>query len=380
MNFIFAKKILFLSFIVLNQSCSDSSDAVTPSDDNNKKDPSIETKTTFKLIGEVIISNTDFESTTIGGLSGIDYHNGTYYVISDDPINPIRYYTMNLKFDADNFTSVEVTGVHKFLDIQGNPIQDNTVDPESIRFDPESNKIIWVSEGNVKSGIPPALFETGIDKITTASTKTPEILSLFGVIPNGALEGLSLSYDKKGYWIAMELPLFQDGNIPTFASNNSPVRISYIDKKSNEVTQQFAYNLDKLAIDPKGAPGSSINGLVEILSINDTEFYTLERSFSRGDNGGTVIKLFKTTITGASNIKDIASLKGADYNLMKKELIFNFDSIKEQLPSKQIDNIEGICFGPELSNGNKSLVFVADDNFKRNADQINQFIVLEVID
>ena len=61
-----------------------------------------------------------------------------------------------------------------------------------------------------------------------------------------------------------------------------------------------------------------------------------------------------------------------------KELVFNFNSVKDQLTNGIIDNIEGMCFGPELKNGKRSLMLVSDNNFNSFADQINQFILMEI--
>jgi hypothetical protein len=41
-----------------------------------------------------------------------------------------------------------------------------------------------------------------------------------------------------------------------------------------------------------------------------------------------------------------------------------------------IDNIEGMTFGPLLSNGHKTLVFVADNNFSK--DQKAQLLLFEI--
>lgn len=40
------------------------------------------------------------------------------------------------------------------------------------------------------------------------------------------------------------------------------------------------------------------------------------------------------------------------------------------------DNIEGVTFGPRLSNGKRSLIFIADNNF--NPFERNQLLLFEV--
>jgi hypothetical protein len=40
------------------------------------------------------------------------------------------------------------------------------------------------------------------------------------------------------------------------------------------------------------------------------------------------------------------------------------------------DNVEGMTLGPELPNGHKTLIFVADNNFSK--DEITQFFLFEI--
>ena len=41
-----------------------------------------------------------------------------------------------------------------------------------------------------------------------------------------------------------------------------------------------------------------------------------------------------------------------------------------------IDNIEGVTFGPRVSTGNPSLLFVSDNNF--NKEQVSQLLLFEL--
>ena len=63
----------------------------------------------------------------------------------------------------------------------------------------------------------------------------------------------------------------------------------------------------------------------------------------------------------------------------KKELVFDFDSIVPQLSSDfpSLDNLEGVCFGPVLGDGARSLVLVSDGNF--NKSQRTQFLILKIM-
>ena len=57
---------------------------------------------------------------------------------------------------------------------------------------------------------------------------------------------------------------------------------------------------------------------------------------------------------------------------MTKRLLLDFDTL-----TIGSDNLEGLCFGPTLANGHRTLVLISDDNFNRG--QATQFLAFEVI-
>ena len=65
----------------------------------------------------------NFNNTTVGGLSGIDYDasNKRYYFISDDrsDINPARFYTASIFITQKGIDSVVFTDVHKLVQANG---------------------------------------------------------------------------------------------------------------------------------------------------------------------------------------------------------------------------------------------------------------------
>ena len=110
------------------------------------------------------------------------------------------------------------------------------------------------------------------------------------------------------------------------------------------------------------------------------EFLILERAFSGGyDDGGTTVKLYYANTKGATNISKTRSLKEADYRVATKTLLVEFDDLRSQLTNGVVDNLEGMCFGPRLPNGNQTLMIVSDNNFNKFNPQLNQFLLFEII-
>lgn len=335
--------------------------------------------TSLRFIDEVILpNNTEFENTSVGGLSGIDYANGRWFVICDDRKKP-RFYEFDLKFTIDNFEHAKVSDVTILRDTTGNPFTPGTADPESLRVT-DTGMIVWSSEGNISTKVDPFLRISDANgayknSITLPSRYRAKQNGIKGPRNNGVFESLSRDYTSKNFWTAIELPLEEDGDVPTSTTAMSPVRLAFIDMEKKTFGQEFAYELGKVA--RKGE--IEVNGITEILSYDKNSFLVLERSYSKGyEDGGNSIKVYKATTSGATDVSGISSLSKTAYTPVKKELLLDFDTIRNQLKNGIIDNIEGMSFGPDFPNGNRSLIFVSDNNFNAFGAQITQFILFEV--
>ncbi|CAM4297955.1 esterase-like activity of phytase family protein [Zobellia roscoffensis] len=329
----------------------------------------------------VLPDSTMYADTQVGGLSAIDYADGKWYMISDDPKAPIRFYNADIQFDDNGFNNVAINGVTELLSGGNLPFADGEVDPEAIRITP-GGSVLWSSEGNVNGGVDPFVRIADMDGSYKSSISISNKFKVDadenrGPRHNGVIEGLSVAHDKNGYWASMELPLAQDGPEPMVEDTDSPVRIVHIDD-SGAFGKEFAYELDPIAR-KFNETSFTVNGIVEILEYDTDKFLVLERSFSTGyADGGNDVKIYDVDASGATDVSGMDSLLDADYKKATKKLLFDFESVRNQLTDGVVDNIEGITFGPELENGNRSLVLVADNNFSAFGPQLNQFILLEV--
>lgn len=359
------KYLLFLSIFVFVAAC------FKPTTNNLK----------LSFVDEYIVPDTlKINNTKIGGISGIDFYNGAYYLVIDDAANP-RFVKASLFIDMDTISYIDFKEVIVMNDSLTNFYDTNVLDLESIFI--HNNQAHFVSEGAINRGKDPSVFITTLKGDFIKEYQIPSIFKAHSNAKpkhNASFEGSSKSIDKKGFWVAMEGVLGADGEEPSFSTINSPIRISYFPFDNHKAVKQFAYMLEPITRPSKGT--MNVNGVTSILEYKTNHFFVIERTYQSGyGKDGNIIRIFEATIDKEStDVLAYTSLKETPYVPLKKRLLLDFDSIKDHLSLGFIDNIEGITFGPTLNNGNKSLLIVSDDNFQLYGKQLSQFILLEMIE
>ncbi len=187
---------------------------------------------------------------------------------------------------------------------------------------------------------------------------------------NSVFEGLSFADDYKTVFVNVEEPLYNDGSRAGLNDSTGIIRIIKFDVATKTPVAQYAYRIDAVAHSPVPQGAFILNGISEILSAGKNKLIVIERSFSTGMPGCT-IKIYLADLTSAENIKDEASVDNEPVKMISKKLLINMDAL-----GIYIDNIEGVCFGPVLPNGHKTLVFVSDNNFI--PIQKTQFLLFEI--
>ncbi|APG59975.1 esterase-like activity of phytase family protein [Christiangramia salexigens] len=318
-----------------------------------------------------------YENTKVGGLSGIDYYNGSYYLVSDQASNP-RIYIANIDIKNKKFESIEL---EKLITIEKTgQFFEAYLDLEAVRYDSDSKEIVIASEGMIDQSKDPGIYRLNEQGELKNKFKLPSYFSSTGNKKprnNGVFEGLTESFDKKAYWTATELPLEHEGPKPKIYPTKSHIRITKFDKKTGDPVHQFVYKLDGISKLPINY--FAVNGVTEILEYKQDRFLILERAYSAGyGSHGNTVKIFEVDASKATNTLNFENLKNENYLKAEKKLIFNFKSVRDKLTDGIIDNIEGMTFGPELENGKRSLILVSDNNFNSFSKQLNQFILLEI--
>ena len=330
-----------------------------------------------RLLGETTLPHgLDFEGTTVGGLSGIDRdpRTGQYVLISDDRSErqPARAYTAEIPVTADGVGPVRLTATRPLLRPDGTTYPKGTVDPEDVRWDPRTGTAWWTSEGErAQQLIDPSIRRAATDGSFAGELPLAPNLAMrpeTGPKQNEVLEGLTFAAGGDLVVGAVEGPLLQDGESPT-VEHGALSRITAQDR-SGAVVAQVAYPLDPVfAASPTG--GFSNNGISAILADGDDPFryLVMERSFVTGV--GNSIRIYEVDARGATDVRDVDSLAGAQVAPVRKTLLADLS----ELGLSAVDNVEGMTWGPRVGS-ERSLVLVSDDNF--SPAQTTQVIALAV--
>ena len=316
-----------------------------------------------------------------------------YYLISDDrsAFSPTRFYTARLTIDAHAFADVALQSVVTLLRPGATPYppfgSGGAADAEAVRFDRVTRSLWWTSEGERKVGraggegrlTDPFIRQASLDGRYLAEVPLDPMFRMSadrrGPRNNRAFEGATLSADARSLWVAMEGPLFQDGPMPT-STNGAWLRFSRYDRtprgRFGPLAMQFAYPVDPIPAAHALTLAHAINSVTDILAFDADRFLVLERAFALGT--GWRIRLFEADARDASDVATIPSLAERTHGFvpMRKRLVLDYGTL-----GIGIGNLEGLCFGPTLANGHRTLVLVSDDNF--NPGQATQFLAFEIM-
>jgi len=336
------------------------------------------------FLGEAIINPASGEADDppVGGLSSLLWDRGAvYYSISDDrgQRGPARYYRLEIdlsngRLDADGAV---VTGWHPLRDASGEPFEFETYDLEGFTTDGEH--LFASSEGDASANLPPfvgAFSPDGqlLERLGLPPGFAPAADGSSGIRNNLAFESLTLDPTDRFLFTATESALLQDGPAAT-PEAGTMARILRFDRTHGVFDAQFAYPIEPVHAEPPNPGGQAVNGLVELVALSGEHLLALERSFVADAYPIHSIKLFEVCLEGATDISAIPSLAEAgvgSFQPAAKRLVVDIVTLVPRF-----DNIEGFTFGPTLPSGERTLIFISDDNFapQRQVTQVLAFAV-----
>ena len=322
----------------------------------------------------------------IGGLSGLaPIGDGRELLaVSDDRDHP-RVFRLRISNKAGRL-QVATAGV---IYLQASPAAPSMLDPEAIAVTRDGHMLI-TSEGmgNEETRAPPAVIEYGSDgqfirqflvRPRYSPTSTGPMTS--GARDNAGFESLTMASDFSRFFTGTELPLVQDGDDDSFKAGARSRLLEYVNTGSSfEPRREFAYEIEPLAR-PDFDVGRAVNGLVELLSLGGDALLSMERGFvESADRVRSMnrIRIFRIDLTGATDVSGIDSLRNAPHIVpVRKTLVVDVNGVPGLAPPlTQLDNFEGIAWGPKTTDGRRSLLIVSDDNFSES--QVTGFLLLRV--
>jgi hypothetical protein len=240
-----------------------------------------------------------------------------------------------------------------------------------LRFDPEGLRTDRHGKIFISDEYGPSLFQFSMTGERTAVLKVParflvarpsadpaeeSALNSSGRQTNGGLEGLAIVPDGTRLYASMQRPLIQESEPAKKGKRTgTSTRILEFDLKQGS-TREFLYPLDE-----------SVNGVSEILAVNDHEFLVLERD-GRGGTDARNKKVFKVDLSDATDISSRNSLPATGIpegvTPVRKTLFLDFLAPKFGLAGPDFpEKIEGLAFGPDLPNGRRLLIVAIDNDF-----------------
>lgn len=282
---------------------------------------------------------------TITGMSGITCCGGDNYIAVMDNSNKLVALKVTYQDDGA-IQDVAVVAGRSLVDAR---------DYEGIAYtDPDHHSVLLSDESTTK---PTAIYEY---RLSTGALQQKIVLPpIFGTQrPNFGMESLTRRPDGGEVWTANEEALAADGEQST-PEAGSIVRLQRLrfDGKTYTPGEQYAYVTDPIHVGSGQSPSRS--GVSDLVELPDGTLLVLERSCGIG------LPPFRTAVyqvdfTGATDISRPpldtglnGFARGQDYRPVSKKLLLASGAIGE--------NLEGLCLGPTLANGNRVLLGVVDD-------------------
>lgn len=336
----------------------------------------------LEFLGDYQLPVQTEEGLKVGGLSGLTYdrQRDQFYAISDDRQYP-RFYTLKLKIAPSGqrpaLTAVAVEQATLLRDGQGHPYAADQLDPEGIALSPRDSLLIS-SEGVRATQALPLIGEfdrqTGqLQQILPLPQRFLTLKPGQGIRDNLGFEALTLAAtstlpdDPFRLFTAPENGLAQDldPEVPSWAA---PLR--WLHYSINSIASPTLVAENPYLLDPAPA-GILANGLSDLLTLpQEGTFLSLERTFGLTGFGA---KLFQVANTNATDSAGRTSLAGSRARLdsLRKQLLLDLSTL-----GLELDNLEGLSWGPRFADGSASLILVSDDNFR--PEQVTQFLLFRV--
>jgi len=268
-----------------------------------------------------------FEYRAATDFSGLTWAGGSDYFTVSDKVRAIFPMSIALEPASGKILSASIgTAI---------PVKTKLADFEGIAFVP-GKQLAYVS---CETG--DGIFGFDLKKRTVIPVAVPPIFSK--ARNNKSLESLTYDSTIGNFWTANEEALKCDGPM-SGSERGTVVRLQRFDGAFRP-TGQFAYVTEPSTYRAHGGG----TGVSDLALLPNGELLVLERVVG---TFGLSVKIFRTELGGATDISKVPALAGGEYKPAAKTLIFSRATLT--------NNFEGIALGPQLADGWRSLILIAD--------------------
>lgn len=275
----------------------------------------------------------------------------TFAVVDDKSPSP-GFYLFNIQMDS---TTGKITHVER-LGFHGTG-ESSAEDNEDLVFVPKSQSLFITSE---------AL--SSVEEFDLSGHKTgrrlnvPEQFGPKNTDPNNGLE--SLAHDKESgiFWLTTECPLPADGMVFNGTDSVGGMRIQSFGADLNP-QQQWAYRLEPPLQKKNASTKDYIHGIPALLSLGKDRLLVMEREVTIPSSyfgSRTSIRIFLVNLKTAAPVASGKPLKELEQDkFLQKREIAAFETALN-LTKLNFANFEGMCLGPTLKDGRRTLILIND--------------------
>jgi hypothetical protein len=216
--------------------------------------------------------------------------------------------------------------------------------------------IVWVEKGSrliVSTERPPGLVEITLQGKCRIAPVLPAVYQQARF--NKGMEALTRNPDNGHLWTANEDTLTPDGALSSHKGGGL-VRLQEFDERGRPL-RQFAWRTES----PIVQGGTGVTGLC---ALPGGELIVMERIIA---GAWLELRLFLAGFEGATDTSRIPALSGVNLTPVQKTLLY------QRITG--FTNYEGICAGPLLTDGSRSLLLVADNG----SGEVHKFLALRIM-
>ena len=282
--------------------------------------PAVETKASFS------------PAVAAGQYSGITRIAGNYYAVVDDKFRGGGLVFFNIDIDPDSGDILQVQAMvppaTKLSNVESR-------DCEGVAY---ADGKLYVSAESDQS-----IREYDLDGNPTGRVfKVPSEMGRDRIAPNAGFEALTYDAASRHFWTTTERPLLKD---------TATARLHRLQRfnASFQPDGQYLYQMDE-PIRSKDGTRAYIHGIPALTALGDGSLVVLEREVFVPTG---LMRALGETVTVTKLYRVVP--EGDGRAILPKELLTEFTT-----GAANLANFEGMCLGPVLSDGRRTLILIAD--------------------